>query len=359
MTLGPGGTVLYSCRNMTMEAFAAGLRGMYGSPTLPNPALDQTGIEGTWNFDVKWSIGNLDSSGRVDPTDAIDKQLGLKLEQRQLPVPVIVVEGVNRSPTPDVSSVLPFIPPPTEFEIADVKLSDPAAKAGLRMPPGRLELQGYPMNYLLMIAFGTNTADQFHDHVAMPPKFQEPEGGYAITAKLPADAPQSTNPFATSPMMLSLLKDRFKLAYHTEDRPVSITVLAANGKPKMKPAVPSSRTHCLRASAPPGSSPGSFLLTCQNIAMAEFAAELQILMQNGWPVEDSTGLEGRWDFSFVFTPAYRVNTGPAAAEGAASDPNGSVTLPEAVEKLGLKLEQQKRPMPVIVIDHLEQQPTEN
>jgi uncharacterized protein (TIGR03435 family) len=48
---------------------------------------------------------------------------------------------------------------------------------------------------------------------------------------------------------------------------------------------------------------------------------------------------------------------PAAA---ASDPNGAVTLFEAVEKqLGLKLESQKRPVPVLVIDHAEQKPTDN
>jgi uncharacterized protein (TIGR03435 family) len=45
---------------------------------------------------------------------------------------------------------------------------------------------------------------------------------------------------------------------------------------------------------------------------------------------------------------------------AASDPTGAVTLFEAIEKqLGLKLEAQKRPVSVLVIDHAEQKPTEN
>jgi len=44
----------------------------------------------------------------------------------------------------------------------------------------------------------------------------------------------------------------------------------------------------------------------------------------------------------------------------ASEPSGGFTIFEAVEKqLGLKLEMQKRPMPVIVIDHIEQKPTDN
>jgi uncharacterized protein (TIGR03435 family) len=49
-----------------------------------------------------------------------------------------------------------------------------------------------------------------------------------------------------------------------------------------------------------------------------------------------------------------------AAVPTAADPTGALTIFEAMEKqLGLKLEQQKRPMPVIVIDHIEQKPTEN
>jgi len=44
----------------------------------------------------------------------------------------------------------------------------------------------------------------------------------------------------------------------------------------------------------------------------------------------------------------------------ASDPNGAITLFEAIEKqLGLKLATQKRPAPVLVIDHAEQKPTDN
>jgi len=54
------------------------------------------------------------------------------------------------------------------------------------------------------------------------------------------------------------------------------------------------------------------------------------------------------------------SSGAPGAAPAASDPSGSSTIFEAVEKqLGLKLEKQKRPMQVFVIDHLEQKPTDN
>jgi uncharacterized protein (TIGR03435 family) len=43
-----------------------------------------------------------------------------------------------------------------------------------------------------------------------------------------------------------------------------------------------------------------------------------------------------------------------------ADLAGSISLFEAIEKqLGLKLVVHKRPMPVLVIDHVEQMPTDN
>jgi len=54
-----------------------------------------------------------------------------------------------------------------------------------------------------------------------------------------------------------------------------------------------------------------------------------------------------------------VAVGGAAASGA-SEPNGAVSLFDALTKqLGLKLEMQKRPMPVLVVDHIDEKPADN
>jgi uncharacterized protein (TIGR03435 family) len=87
-------------------------------------------------------------------------------------------------------------------------------------------------------------------------------------------------------------------------------------------------------------------------------------------VVDATRIEGAYDFTLSFAGAGVFNgggrggdTAPGAAAGGApgaSDPNGAISLFDAVNKqLGLKLEQQKRTMPVLVIDHVEEMPTEN
>jgi uncharacterized protein (TIGR03435 family) len=114
--------------------------------------------------------------------------------------------------------------------------------------------------------------------------------------------------------------------------------------------------------------------------MAQFAVLLQNNLAGGYihnhPILDATGLEGSYDFVLSFSPVGIMNKGtkvagrgaamvhidgaPPGPEGGASDPTGGITLYEAIEKeLGLKLEQVKRPGKVLVIDHLEQKPTEN
>jgi uncharacterized protein (TIGR03435 family) len=93
-------------------------------------------------------------------------------------------------------------------------------------------------------------------------------------------------------------------------------------------------------------------------------------------VVDATDLQGAWDFSISFNPFTSGSSGGAGNPFApqnggnggeavptgglqAGVPTGSNFL-EAMEKeLGLKLEKIQRPGPVMVIDHLEEQPKEN
>jgi uncharacterized protein (TIGR03435 family) len=105
------------------------------------------------------------------------------------------------------------------------------------------------------------------------------------------------------------------------------------------------------------------------MTMAQFADQLPNL-ENGYAhvtVLDSTGLTDAYDFTLSFSAIGLLRGGgvpgqPAAPAGAdtPSDPNGALSLPDAVSKqLGLKLELKKRPMQVLVIDHIDEKPTEN
>ena len=103
--------------------------------------------------------------------------------------------------------------------------------------------------------------------------------------------------------------------------------------------------------------------------MALFAERLQNIPGINAPVDDATGLDGGWDFSFSFNPFPQMAmmglgrggdqpAGPGAP--VASDPAGGYTVFESIAKeLGLKLEKKKKMVPVTVVDNLNPKPTEN
>jgi uncharacterized protein (TIGR03435 family) len=361
------GVTKFACRNMSMAAFAEGLRTMgVGQYFGYQPVLDRTGLEGRWNFDVRWAVGVWFNPGETIPfPEALEKQLGLKLEQISVPTRVLVVDSVNRRPTedpPGAAEAFPAVKVPTEFEVATLKPSAPGSGApGFMMPVGgRLDCKRLPLTFLINRAFNTKSGDQ----VAGIPSWAD-SAQFDIAAKAPTTGLpgfQLDNE-TMAPMLLALLKDRLKMTWHTEDRVVTAYSLKA-AKPKVRKADPASRTRCKVTYGPPEAPFGGSHLNCQNVTIADFAERLQGIAPGlGWPVLDATAIEGGWDvsLSFLQNPAMTMamrRTGDNPAD--APDPVGGYTIFEAVEKqLGLKLDAQKRPKPVIVIDHIEQTPTEN
>jgi uncharacterized protein (TIGR03435 family) len=274
--------------------------------------------------------------------------------------------------------------------VATVKEADPDLRNssfGTR-PGGRLMAQGMPLSAFVSRAFPGNTGMMMmmgpSDSIIGLPAWAN-SLRIDVNAKAPssdANAP-ALDMEAMAPMIRALLVDRFKMKYHMEDRPMPAYSLVA-AKPKLKKADPNSRTWCKNIPTPPGAPPGSRAMQCQNITMAQFADRLQNQSRElNWPVEDKTGIEGGYDFTLVFTfgammgapmpvrmdgapgggavGGMAVGGGPGGGMGMpSSDPSGGQTIFTAIEKtLGLKLELQKRTMPVVVIDHIEQHPTEN
>ena len=103
--------------------------------------------------------------------------------------------------------------------------------------------------------------------------------------------------------------------------------------------------------------------------MQQFGEQMPSFDTGIWsPVENATSLEGTWDFTLNFDALSRLGNlmgrgGPPPSDGvtaAASDPSGSVSFLDAVQKqLGLKVETHTRPEKVLVIDHMLEDPTEN
>lgn len=381
-----------SCRNMTMAEFAPSLRNLAGA-YITNPGVDLTGLKGAWDFEIKWTPkGMLPLAGADGITifDAVDRQLGLKLELQKIATPVIVVDSVNQKPTGNPPGVTTAVPPapPAEFEVATIRPSQPGAPPGGPgfQPGGRIDMRSVPLSLLIRLAWDVNPGEEL---VGAPKWLEMNRPVFDLVAKAsttgngPANSPRIDNGDLRL-MLRALLADRFKLATHYENRPVDAYTLVA-AKPKLKKADPSNRTGCKVGPSQAARAPGDtarlpFQAVCLNTTMAQFAEQLPAIapVYIRYPALDATGIEGAWDFTLTFSsappsqdggggrggtksgPTTQVAGNSPAGVGEASDPSGSVSLFSAVERqLGLKLEMHKRPMPVLVIDHLEEKPTEN
>src|SRR4030095_3938535 len=108
------------------------------------------------------------------------------------------------------------------------------------------------------------------------------------------------------------------------------------------------------------------LVTCENVSMVQFGQLLPQIARGYTRVGalDKTGLQGASDVTLNSSPIEQVlgarPDAAAANTGAALDPTGALSLQEAVRRqLGLKLEDAKLPFPVLVIDSINETPTDN
>jgi uncharacterized protein (TIGR03435 family) len=370
--------VKFSCHAVTMESFAQFLHSV-ASPYLKSPVVDQTGLKGAWDFDIHWTYQKpTDGTGGTSIFDAVDKQLGLKLDAKTAPLPVLFVDSVNETPTPNAPGLDKALPPPppAEFDVAVIKPASPDEKGiQLRINGTQIVINDAPLQFLITWAWDINDG-----RIVNPPGFLN-QDHWDILGKVAVDGPPSGPGSAPQidqedlqQMIKTLLADRFGLKSHMEDRSAdAYTLVAAN--PHLNKADPTNRTGCKNGPGPDGKDPRinnpqlGRLVTCSNITMAQFAAQLQS-MASGYiknQVIDATGIEGAYDFTLSFSTAGQLRGPSPQASGdnpsssnEASVPTGGISLSDAIYKtLGLKLEKRKGTMPMFVIDHIEQKPTEN
>jgi uncharacterized protein (TIGR03435 family) len=201
---------------------------------------------------------------------------------------------------------------------------------------------------------------------------------YTILAKLPPDVDGRTLVLHQDPldsMLRKLLTDRFQIQSHWGEQTADGYVLLA-GSPRMKKADPTSRTYCKYGPAEGEKdvrrvdSPFNGMFHCQNVTMAQFADLLAAVggradIKNH--VVDKTGLTDSYDFSVSYTSGSRLLLQEAAAQKVAAQdgqatagPVEGLGIEDAVRKeLGIRLEKQPLPLPFLILDHIDQAPTEN
>jgi uncharacterized protein (TIGR03435 family) len=369
-----------ACHGLTGAEIAQNLHDMAGA-YLDHDVVDETKLEGTWDFNLEWTARALlpaKGDAGISIFDAVEKQLGLKLEVQDVPEPSLVIESVNRKPTANASDIATKLAlSPAQFEVADIKPADPNARPfqGILYTGGLQVHAGGTLRQLIAMALQTspNVAE---DTVIGLPKSADTQR-WDIIAKLPTTgegAAIMTNGRQLPPplsvaleMMRGMLVDQFEMKTHTENREVTVYALTVeNNKPKMTPAADSERMGCKPDINTPRGSTIQVRYSCKNTSMDELAQDVQ-----GWagayidhPVVDATGLRGGWDFQLAWTPKNFLQPAPssnpnpsASAMPEASTPNGGISVFDAIASdLGLKLVKEQRSIPVIVVDHVDEQP---
>jgi uncharacterized protein (TIGR03435 family) len=185
---------------------------------------------------------------------------------------------------------------------------------------------------------------------------------FDISAKIPEGATRDQLPA----MLQTLLAERFRLAAHSEDRPRSGYALVVDKDgPKFKED--DQKTNFMGKDARPGLTfYGAFGHGALKGVMTMATLASNLSTQGYGPVQDFTGLTGKYGIDLTWTPdkAFEPRAVDAFA-AAATSPGADIPAPEpdlftALRKsLGLRLERRNVQVQFVVIDHIERTPTEN
>jgi uncharacterized protein (TIGR03435 family) len=289
--------------------------------------------------------------------------------------------------------------PKLQFEVASVKISPPPvggklpALLGMRggpgtADPGQLTLGYATMKSLLMQAFGVQAV-----RISGPAWLDKTDGDhYDIVTKVPSGASKED----AKTMLQNLLVERFGLAFHRETKDLAgyELVVGKNG-PKLKeseigtappppptgqpfkvetdrngiPQLPTGRPGMVIGAGPGGRN----VTAARQQSISQLASFLE--HQLGKPVVDKTGLTGKYDYGFAFDATGLAGEfRPPAASAPSAQTAGAATAPPAFDasapsapslftavqqELGLRLDQKKVTIELLVVDRVEKVPSEN
>jgi uncharacterized protein (TIGR03435 family) len=367
------GQILIACTSETLTQFLETFGGNFR-----HPIIDRTGLTKAYDFTLRVSSEQLRTrEGAIHAyIDAIGKQLGLTIAPADVSQPAMVVDAVDRTPTPNPPDIAKLIPPlpDLEFEVAAIKLAgDKEPQDTIRPGGSQITFSAFNLQGLLTRAFELSTGAMLGDALAtLSPQ------RYTILAKLPPGVDARAviqDQDQLDDMLRKLLIDRFQIKYHWGQwtQPDAYVLLADT--PKMKKADPNSRSFC-KYGPPEGErdvrttgSAFNGMFHCQNVTMAQFADLVQSMAKSEIKnrVPDRTGLAGSYDFTLYYTGSRKMTLDAAAALAAAKQSgDATVAPPEGIsiedafrKQLGLRLEKRPLTLPALVLDHIEQKPTDN
>lgn len=240
-------------------------------------------------------------------------------------------------------------PPKPSFEVAPIKPALPRAealragiRAGIAVDGARATYGDLSLLILVVQAYGLRgyqvTAPDWMSDVR-----------YDIVAKLPDGA----TPDQAPQMLQSLLEDRFKLAYHRESKEFSVyALIVGKDRPKLTERPPD-----FNPATRGGPRPYTMAALATRIASGMDRPVLDLTGIKGEFMVDTSELNGALSQRMMGSVQAAQGSGGTAPGADASELGVSASL--LAQRLGLKLEPRKMPLPVMIVDHMEKTPSEN
>jgi uncharacterized protein (TIGR03435 family) len=232
---------------------------------------------------------------------------------------------------------------PPSFEVASIKRNtSPGVNTTLAVDPGgRVRVVGATVFWLIAGAYGDAKGGLRPEQVVGAPGWLSSER-YDINAKA-ADADglgEDATFIRMRPYLQSLLEDRFQLRTHRESRELPIYALVRSGKnDALGPGLSLSTVDCLKEAAKCGISGGPIGRIKAEALTSDLLTQL-LGNATGRVVVDRTGLNGPFAVDLEWSPDQSTSDKPSI-------------FTAVQEQLGLKLEAERGPVDVLVIDHVE------
>jgi uncharacterized protein (TIGR03435 family) len=235
--------------------------------------------------------------------------------------------------------------PPLSFEAAEIQPNKSGQlEAAQILPSGQVVMRYSTLKQFIMGAYNL-----LEDRITGGPDWIKTDE-FDLVAK----APPNSNIDDIRKMLQPLLAERFRLAIHHEMKVMPVYSLEVEKRgTKLQPATdPNGKAECAISFIRKATTH----VECKNYTMAHLADFLPDLARQDvtMPVVDMTGIKGAYDITFDFMQYYYYNRALAAGDNGGSDP--LVSIFDAIDKLGLKLEKSRQPADTIVIDSVQRLP---
>lgn len=227
------------------------------------------------------------------------------------------------------------------FDVASVKPSN-SSTGYIRTEPGRLTARGRTLASLILRAYSLKDYQLTH----------EPSISLAERCDIDAKADGPANAEQLYRMLQTLLAERFKMVLHRETKELPLLVLSLGRNPPKLQKPRDGETQVLRYEPGQAADRPTVRLIGRRVSLSFLTGFLGAQLRTA--VLDETGLEGEFDFTAEFTPTTMPANGDAPSLGLKDSAIDSSSVIGAIRAdLGLKLESEKRPIDVLVVDHVE------